>query len=348
MKTDKNTLLIISNNCQLSIIHCKFRKWSAFPSHTPYHYAYNSTMIWSDPSGLAPEKEKDREKLMVVMPGPGDPSEYYVHTEIDYSNPRYNCGLGAMQYASLAEQLFYAMMANGGGGGGRTGTASWAYNGSTTTTTTITNSDGTTTTTTNTTYHFTTYIPTTNGTMIVPTDVQQSGISAGETPESVMLAFVGGINDILGADPTYFDGLWGSDVSVNIMNSNEITFQGQGGYAGLHSGVKGTNKSVITLAGDVLTGHTAYPKYPNKDGGFSPHEPYMIIAHEFAHANHFALTGDNFFSYNWQLQELFAITNTNRIQSFYNDPQRKTWSSIRPIWGMFYKSTWWHYQIYGY
>ncbi|GAB1372470.1 hypothetical protein MASR1M45_25320 [Candidatus Kapaibacterium sp.] len=31
--------------------------WAAFPSHTPYHYAYNSPMIWSDPSGLAPEKE---------------------------------------------------------------------------------------------------------------------------------------------------------------------------------------------------------------------------------------------------------------------------------------------------
>jgi len=40
--------------------------WSAFPSHTPYHYAYNSPLIWSDPSGLAPEKERDREKLMGI------------------------------------------------------------------------------------------------------------------------------------------------------------------------------------------------------------------------------------------------------------------------------------------
>ncbi len=31
--------------------------WAAFPSHTPYHYAYNSPLIWSDPSGLAPEKD---------------------------------------------------------------------------------------------------------------------------------------------------------------------------------------------------------------------------------------------------------------------------------------------------
>ncbi|GAB1372460.1 hypothetical protein MASR1M45_25220 [Candidatus Kapaibacterium sp.] len=40
--------------------------WSAFTSHTPYHYAYNSPMIWSDPSGLAPEKERDREKLLNI------------------------------------------------------------------------------------------------------------------------------------------------------------------------------------------------------------------------------------------------------------------------------------------
>ncbi|GAB1370420.1 hypothetical protein MASR1M45_04810 [Candidatus Kapaibacterium sp.] len=40
--------------------------WAAFPSHTPYHYAYNSPLIWSDPSGLAPEKERDRERLLNI------------------------------------------------------------------------------------------------------------------------------------------------------------------------------------------------------------------------------------------------------------------------------------------
>ena len=28
------------------------------PSHNPYHYAFNSPLVWKDPSGLAPEKEK--------------------------------------------------------------------------------------------------------------------------------------------------------------------------------------------------------------------------------------------------------------------------------------------------
>ena len=29
------------------------------PGHNPYHYEFNSPLIWSDPSGLAPEKEKN-------------------------------------------------------------------------------------------------------------------------------------------------------------------------------------------------------------------------------------------------------------------------------------------------
>jgi len=37
--------------------------WSAFPAQTPYHYAYNSPLTYRDPSGLAPEKEKEREEL---------------------------------------------------------------------------------------------------------------------------------------------------------------------------------------------------------------------------------------------------------------------------------------------
>jgi RHS repeat-associated protein len=38
--------------------------WSAFPTQTPYHYAYNSPLTYRDPSGLAPEKEKEGEELM--------------------------------------------------------------------------------------------------------------------------------------------------------------------------------------------------------------------------------------------------------------------------------------------
>ncbi len=32
--------------------------WQAFPSLTPYQYAFNSPLSFKDPTGLAPQKEK--------------------------------------------------------------------------------------------------------------------------------------------------------------------------------------------------------------------------------------------------------------------------------------------------
>ena len=37
-----------------------------FPQHSPYHYAYNSPLIWKDPSGLKGEKEKGGDKLLTM------------------------------------------------------------------------------------------------------------------------------------------------------------------------------------------------------------------------------------------------------------------------------------------
>jgi hypothetical protein len=69
----KNIMLVKTDNYQpersvdqrssFSIIHCQFRKWSAFPAQTPYHYAYNSPLTYRDPSGLAPEKEKEISRI---------------------------------------------------------------------------------------------------------------------------------------------------------------------------------------------------------------------------------------------------------------------------------------------
>ncbi len=72
MKSNINILLIKTDNCQpersgdlrssFFIIHCQFRKRSAFPAQTPYHYAYNSPLTYRSPSGLEPEKEKEELK----------------------------------------------------------------------------------------------------------------------------------------------------------------------------------------------------------------------------------------------------------------------------------------------
>jgi hypothetical protein len=37
--------------------------FETMPRYTPYHYAFNSPLMWRDPSGLVPQKEKNREKL---------------------------------------------------------------------------------------------------------------------------------------------------------------------------------------------------------------------------------------------------------------------------------------------
>jgi hypothetical protein len=44
MNQDKNRLLIYTDNCQ-------FRRWSAFPAPTPYHYAYNSPLTFDTHQG---------------------------------------------------------------------------------------------------------------------------------------------------------------------------------------------------------------------------------------------------------------------------------------------------------
>jgi len=37
------------------------------PGQNSYHYAFNSPLIWRDPSGLVPQKEKNREKLQRTL-----------------------------------------------------------------------------------------------------------------------------------------------------------------------------------------------------------------------------------------------------------------------------------------
>jgi len=92
------------------------------PSHNPYHYAFNSPLVWKDPSGLAPEKDKNihSEKLQgqfiklrdlstPIMPG----DEYWVYFKDDrdfYFSAEYDAG--------FADRPVWAMPSLGGGGSG--------------------------------------------------------------------------------------------------------------------------------------------------------------------------------------------------------------------------------------
>ncbi|MBE2189950.1 MAG: RHS repeat-associated core domain-containing protein [Candidatus Kapabacteria bacterium] len=62
--------------------------FEAMPRHTPYHYSFNSPLVWKDPSGLAPEKEKDRDRLMeFAVPDLSLSEGNYLQcvTEVDFS-----------------------------------------------------------------------------------------------------------------------------------------------------------------------------------------------------------------------------------------------------------------------
>jgi hypothetical protein len=51
--------------------------WSAFPAQTPYQYAYNSPLTYRDPSGLAPEKEKEGDELLWLNPDDASGGYYF-------------------------------------------------------------------------------------------------------------------------------------------------------------------------------------------------------------------------------------------------------------------------------
>jgi RHS repeat-associated protein len=63
--------------------------FEAMPRHTPYHYSFNSPLVWKDPSGLIPEKEKDRDRLM------GTGLEALI----------YYCGVSEVQHKETGEEL---------------------------------------------------------------------------------------------------------------------------------------------------------------------------------------------------------------------------------------------------
>ncbi len=71
--------------------------FEAFARHTPYHYSFNSPLVWLDPSGLAPEKEKGEERLLNFEP------EEYEQGEMSYFMMRSQLTIGA-NYERMIEE----------------------------------------------------------------------------------------------------------------------------------------------------------------------------------------------------------------------------------------------------
>ena len=108
--------------------------WSVFPAQTPYHYAYNSPLTYRDPSGLAPEKEKDREELLDLNPdylSGGYEFGIWNANEIEryngMTNYWNNIFSGLDETSSSVMNWKDAFNTNYGDGGGRTGKGGGAW-----------------------------------------------------------------------------------------------------------------------------------------------------------------------------------------------------------------------------
>ena len=285
--------------------------WSTFPAQTPYHYAYNSPLTYRDPSGLAPEKEKEGEELQNLEID----WEYVqgIYNSIIYENIR----LSTMHLSDAFRNRLLPAFCSGGGS--RTA-ATYTFNG----VSFRFNKPGGVIVGID--YNYTTHIPTSSGTLNVPTTIQDNAISDGESHDFVMHAFISGINDVLRADANFFNHLYGRDISVVIKHSSLIKYKG-GPALGLHT--TKPNGSEITLAGDILTGQYE-PQY--RDGpnalvrlsrdSYHIWQKFAYITHEFAHAVHWAIAGNDFNTYSFDLKEHYAVNAENRIRSYYDKPLR--------------------------
>ena len=295
--------------------------WSAFPAQTPYHYAYNSPLTYRDPTGLAPEKEKEGEELQ--------------NLEIDWN--RIYAIWDLIHYEN--DRRSNQGMTNADGSPmGRTG-AFYIPNGM----------NGST-------YEFISFVPTSFGYMGISVSIEPSGIAANQTAASVMNAFIGGINDILFADPTFFDNLYGRDISIVIKGFDQISYTDkdgnkQSGALGSHRAIP--NGSVVTLAGDVLTGNRKLPysdyyrNERNKSQSWKDFQNYSIIAHEFGHALHWqkieslGLGLSDFHSIPFDIRENYATYVENSFRTYFIQMNRYNYSYSLNCWNwIFDHGTW--------
>ncbi|MCO5250790.1 MAG: RHS repeat-associated core domain-containing protein [Candidatus Kapabacteria bacterium] len=102
--------------------------FEAMPRHTPYHYSFNSPLVWKDPSGLMPENEKDQDRLMALQFPDLSESNYHIDSyRFEYEIIE-SCSWGnliAAHDAFIDDQMNRGDNPNGppgwGGGGGAGG-----------------------------------------------------------------------------------------------------------------------------------------------------------------------------------------------------------------------------------
>ena len=286
--------------------------WSAFPAQTPYHYAYNSPLTYRDPSGLAPEKEKEGEELQNLEID----WEYWegIWNEIIRENDRRSPqGMtnadGSLMMNEIEESKSYGSTHYKGG---RTAEASSCYNGM--------DAMG------NTSYKMT--INYSNGDFVnFNINFNVGDNITLEEQEKYVEQHVADTNTILQADVTFFDGfLYGTfDVDITrgqviaaIYNSTNPEVRVKQGdiLLGLRSNdVDGRDKFYLSTEGLDGDGGIYYTTGDN-----SYWQSWEIWAHEFGHAVGRNEYGSIFYgnTLNYFGREWDTTRRLNLLRSHYN------------------------------
>jgi RHS repeat-associated protein len=290
--------------------------WSAFPAQTPYHYAYNSPLTYRDPTGLAPEKEKEGEELQGL-----EINWEYIYAiwdAINYENDRRtNQGMtkadGSPMVNEIEESRGYGSTRYKGKGN-RTAEASSCYNGM--------DAMGNTSYTMNIHYSDNDFVN-----FNINFNVEDN--ITPEEQEKYVEQHVADTNKILEADVSFFDGfLYGTfDIDIrpgqkiaDIYNSKNPESPASGILLGLRSTEsKGYDKFYLSTEG--LSNNSNFVYYTEvRDYGLSTESlsSWEIWGHELGHAIGGNYHGSAYsFILNFVGREMDAISYVNSLRSYY-------------------------------
>jgi len=319
--------------------------FEAMPRHTPYHYSFNSPLVWSDPSGLMPENEKDQDRLMEEGFGSmiyyaGESANHHTNfsAEVDFIfRLRWNDFYLEAAYEESTLTFRDMIMSEFGDINSRTGIEGFGENGVYFSYDVTTDAQG------NETYsNFKLILDLSQGQLEIPIDFSDGSVSNAEQLQYVE-QLAGAFDTILQADPTYFDPLFGGDYTIDISSGFNIALTTPNAivkgnyYPGMHCPDEiSDNKATIKIASELFSGKVAYTddgriysnSYPAEYSNWfnsifgSSRVKYSVweaVAHEFGHHLDFLKYGRSTFnSWDYDPREINTMNRVNALRRYYN------------------------------
>jgi hypothetical protein len=311
------------------------------PGQNSYHYAFNSPLIFKDPSGLVPQKEKNREKLQaVVLPDVDQMCYVNKHNIQEFIDE-------IAVFAAMSESILYSqdrekrktekakMVGIGGGGSGGSrakksdGSDGNGNNGTTATWGMRFKADGT--------IERTLDIKDKDGNVRqFDIDVEMLDKPDDLTQSEYLEKIIDGFQKIVSVDPNFFSfENVGRIDNISIISKSEIAIYynhdngtNYSSLIGLHSYDESECSATIYICSEQFS--TQYQPdlyYENTmttlfGSAFTTRwQPYAAIAHEFGHNMDLIRYGYNIFnSWSRDKQEDSANSRANYFRGQYGDP----------------------------